>query len=388
MKKILSLFSAVAILGISTFAAAADVIKIGHLAALTGPTSDVGTSYAEGVRAYADYINSKGGVNGKKIEVLTRDYAYDKKTAVTLYRSLVADGIIALQGWGTADTEALKDQVNVDKIPDLSASYSANLTNPADAPYNFFIAADYTTQLRGALKYAKDNWKESRKPRVAFVYPNHPYGIAPIKGAKAYAEEIGFEILTDENVALNAQEATTQILSLKNGAPDFVWIGGTTASTSVILKGAKQNGLKTQFIINIWGNDESLPKRAEGAEEGVWGLHANSAYEDDAPGMKAIKEVTKGVPQTIHYIRGWVSMMVMTEALKIADKAGKLSGEGIKEALETLKNFDTGGLTAPVTFTATDHRPNMSVKIFTFKSGQLKKVASVELERRADWLGL
>jgi branched-chain amino acid transport system substrate-binding protein len=312
-------------------------IKVGHLADLTGPTSAVGNPYAEGIKDAAAYINKQGGVNGKMIELLSIDYAYDKNKAITQYKKFVQDGVVAIQGWGTGDTEALTSFVAKDKIPYMSASYSAHLTDPAKAPYNFFIAADYSTQLRAGLKYIKDSWKENRAPKIVFIYPNHPYGLAPIKGGKDYAKEIGFDIVGDEIVDLKAIEATSQLLSMKSKGADFAWIGGTTPSTAVILKDAKKLGLKTKFLINLF--------------------------------------------------RGWVSMMVMKEALIRADKSNELNGPGMKKALETLKDFDTGGLTAPISYTADDHRPNMSAKVFEFQDGKMVYKTTMELPRKKEWLG-
>lgn len=363
-------------------------IKVGHLADLTGPTSAVGNPYAEGIKAAAVYINEQGGINGKMIELLSVDYAYDKNKAITQYKKFVQDGVVAVQGWGTGDTEALRSFVAKDQIPYMSASYSPHLTDPKEASYNFFIAADYSTQLRAGLKYIKDNWKENRPPKIVFIYPNHPYGIAPIKGGKEYAKEIGFDIVGDEIVDLKAIEATSQLLSVKEKGADFAWIGGTTPSTAVILKDARKLDLKTKFLINLWGNDENLLKLAEGAQDGrAIGMQAASVYGDDVPGMKPILEVTKNEHKMTHYIRAWVSMMVMKEALIRADKAGELNGPGMKKALESLKDFDTGGLTAPITYAADDHRPNMSAKIFEFQDGKMIYKTTIELPRKKEWLG-
>ena len=369
-------------------AALAEDIKIGHLADLTGPTSSVGNPYAKGIQDYKNYVNAHGGINGKKIDMQMIDYAYDKNKAINQYKKYVEEKVVAIQGWGTGDTEALTGFLAADKIPYLSASYSAHLTDPAKAPYNFFIAADYTTQLRAGLKYIKDNWKEKRAPKIVFIYPNHPYGIAPIKGGKEYAKELGFEVLGDEDVGLKAIEANSQMLSVKSKGADFGWIGGTTPSAAVIIKDAKKLGLKTKFLVNIWGNDEDLVKIAGDAADGVLGLQAAAVYGDNVPGMKLIQEVTKGEHQNTHYVRGWVSMIVLCEALKIADKKGELNGPGVKAALETFKDFDTGGLTSKITYTSTDHRPNMSAKVYEYKGGKAVLKATIELPRKAEWLGL
>ncbi len=363
-------------------------IKVGHLADLTGPTSSVGNPYGKAVQDYKNYINSKGGINGKKIDMPMFDYAYDKNKAINQYKKYLEEKVVAVQGWGSGDTEALTGFVSQDKIPYLSASYSAHLTDINKAPYNFFIAADYTTQLRAGLKYIKDNWKEKRAPKVAFIYPNVPYGIAPIKGGKEYAKELGFEVVGDENVDLKAIEANSQMLSLKSKNADFAWIGGTTPSTAVILKDAKKLGLKTIFFVNLWGNDEDLVKMAGDAADGLLGMQAAAIYGENVPGMKQIMDITKNQHQNTHYIRGWVSMMVLCEALKIADKKGQLNGPGVKAALETIKEYDTGGLTPKITFAPDDHRPNMSAKVYEYSKGKLVLKKTIELPRKKEWLGL
>lgn len=387
--RILAIASCI-LLTVGAAASAAD-IKVGHLADLTGPTGDVGKPYAEGVQAYKEYVNAHGGINGKKIDMQMFDYAYDKNKAINQYKKYKEDKVVAIQGWGTGDTEALVGFVTADKVPYISASYSAHLTDPKKAPYNFFCAADYTTALRAGLMYLKEGWKEARAPKIVFIYPNAPYGIAPIKGGKEFAKEIGYEVLGDEDVALKAIEANSQMLSVKNKAADFAWIGGTTNSTAVILKDAKKLGLKTRFFANIWGIDESTPKLADGAEEGALVMGGSVTYGANVAGMKLLKEVTGNKPQPTPFIRGYVSMMVLVEALKRADKAtgGNITGESVKAALETFKEFDTGGLTpGKITYTSTDHRPYMEVNIMELQKGKLVSKKIVAPPRKPEWLGL
>jgi branched-chain amino acid transport system substrate-binding protein len=386
MKKLLMLVVMAALLAPAA-AWSKDVIKIGVLSDLSGPTSDVGRPYADGVKAAAAYINAQGGVAGNELELIQVDYAYNVQQALAAYKNFLSQGIVALQGWGTGDTEALVQFVAKDKMPTFSASYSAHLTDPAKAPYNFFIAADYSTMMRAGIKYLKDNWKGKEAPKIAFIYPNHPYGLSPIAAGKEYAKELGFNIVAEENVDLKAMDATTQLLSVQKAAPDFCWIGGTTASTAVVLKDAKKLGLKTQFFINIWGNDENLIKLAGDAAEGAIGLQASAAYDDAGAGMDLIRKLTNNQHQMTHYVRGFASMLVMAEAMKRALAKGPLTGESIKAAVETLKDYDPMGLTPPLTYTATDHRPTMAAMLYKVQGGKLVKLATSTLERRADWFG-
>ena len=389
MRKGLFVIVALCVLALATApqAWAGDEIPIGVISDLSGATSSVGKPYADGIMACINYLNSKGGVAGKKIKPYQVDYAYDVQKALTAYKQFKDEGIVALQGWGTGDTEALTGFVGKDKIPTLSASYSAHLTDPKKAPYNFFIAADYSTQLRAALKYLKSTWKESRAPRVAFVYPDHPYGLAPIQAGKDYAKEIGFEIVGEENVDLKATDATTQLLRLQKQNPDFIWLGGTTPSASVVIKDAQKLKMNATFFVNIWGADENTFKLAGPAAKGHLSLQAAAIYQDDTPGSKVIKELTKDQPQMTHYIRGFVSVLVMAEAIRLAAAKGEITGPAIKDALESLRDFDPMGLTPPISFFPDDHRPNMAVKLYKLGEDKMELVGVETLERTQAWLG-
>jgi branched-chain amino acid transport system substrate-binding protein len=366
---------------------AADTIKIGVISDLSGPTSSVGAPYAEGIKEAAAYINAGGGIGGKQLELMQVDYAYDVQQALAAYKRFTSQGIVALQGWGTGDTEALVQFVKRDKIPTFSASYSAHLTNPDKAPYNFFVAADYSTQMRAAIKYLKDSWKMDRAPRIGFIYPDVPYGLSPIEAGKEYAKELGFELVGDENVGLKAIDATPQLLSMQKKEPDFCWIGGTTPSAAVIMKDAEKLGFETTFFVNIWGNDENLFKLAGDAANGHIGCQGAAAYYDEVPGAALIRKLTNGEYKMTHYLRGFASMLVMAEGMKRAAEEGELDGPGIKAALETLRDYDPMGLTPPISYYPDDHRPTMSVFLYRYKDGEIERIAAPTLERRDEWLG-
>ncbi len=363
-------------------------IKVGGLIDLSGPTSSVGVPYSKGLVDGVKYINQSGGIDGRQISFDLQDTAYNVQQGLSLYKKMVnTDKVVCIQGYGSAVTEALIRNVAKDKVPDFSASYSAHLTDPKKAPYNFFIAADYTTQLRAALKYFRSTWKEERAPKLALIYPDHPYGLAPIKGGKEYAKELGYDIVGEANVSLKAIDATTELLPLKKVAPDFCWIGGTTPSTSVILKSAKNIGMNTVFFTNIWGTDENLFKLAGDDANGSYSNQAAAVYGADEPGMKVIEKLTDNKPQMTHYVRGFVSVLVMAEGMKRAAANGPITGEAIKTSLETLRDFDPMGLAPLISYFPDDHRPNMAVFIYTIKDGKLTFVKEEILDRRAEWLG-
>lgn len=369
-------------------------IKVGGIFDLTGVTSDVGKSFAQGVRDGVAWTNDNGGVNGKKIKLVDVDYGYKIPEAVAAYKRMVNDDkVVMINGWGTGDTEGLKALVNADKIPYVSASFSGHLTDPSKTPYNFFVAPSYSDQIRAWLSWVKEDWKDkSRNPKVAFYYGDNAYGKAPMEAGRRFCKETGIDLVDEEILPGVFQDATSQLLTTKQKGADYVYINVTTTGVSTVLKDAQKLGLKIKFGSNPYGFSESLPAVAKEAAEGVTGVVPHVPFGENVPGMKRLMDYhQKNHPGDTHdaiYVRGWTYVLLWTEALKRADKAGQLNGPGVKAALETLHDFDLGGLTNPVTYTATDHRPSTKTPVYMIKSGKLVKVKEYEMPRKAEWLGL
>jgi len=159
--------------------------------------------------------------------------------------------------------------------------------------------------------------------------------------------------------------------------------------------------LGADHIVNNWGFDEDLPKLAGPAAEGVIGAAACSFFVEDYPAKKKvldyIKKVNPGFPveaRQIRTVQGWVKVTMAVQILKMADKAGKLNGPGIKETYETLRNWDGlkefGGQL--VTITPTDHRYSSIVRVGRIIKGKPATVANIDMRAKfadkwASWLG-
>ncbi|WP_319522388.1 ABC transporter substrate-binding protein [uncultured Desulfosarcina sp.] len=394
-------------LGFSPFAGAAD-IKIGALNDMTGATSDVGKDYALGIAEAIHYINDTGGINGKKIKLYQFDYGYRIPEALTKYNLFKRLKCAAILGWGTGDTEALAPTVAKDKIPYVSASYSGHLCDPEKTPYNLFFSTDYSTQSRGLItSWFDKKWPNNpdygkRKPRIAMCYMfASPFSSSSIKAAKDQATILGFDIGPDQDVSLFAIDTKSQILSLKEFKPDVVLHTNTVMSVAATLRDAYALGLGADNLIKCWGFDENLPRLAGKAAEGAIGCAPWAFYGLDVTLMDKVVEYAKkynpGIPQekrTIHTVQAWANALGLAEALKRADKAGDLSGEGIlKKGFETMKGFEVGLGVAPATFTPTDHRSQSEAKIYEYKNGAFTLIDAVDLKKRwpekweKEWLG-
>ena len=348
-------------------------IKVGGLFDITGATGDVGAPYAEGEKAYFEYINSKGTINGYKLELIGQDYAYKIPEAQKLYQKYKSkDKVAAILGWGTGDTEALRQQVAADKLPFFSASYSENLKNLDESPYNFLTAASYSDQARSVLKWIKDNHKDST-PKVALIYNDTAFGKSPIQDAKDFAKEIGVEIVDEQIVDLKALDATSQLLNMQKKNPDYAIIQQTWGATATILKDAKKLGIKTQFIGLNWATGEGLIPIAGDAAEGFIGVVTHAFPYEDLPGMAEIKEFLDSKGEKLEdknqkFIQGWVTAKILVEGIKLAEDP--TTGEGIRKGLEKIENLDLGGLAAPVTFSAENHAGTNQIRLAKVENGK------------------
>ena len=395
-KNLVAILAAALAAFVPSWATAQQEIKVGGIFDLTGVTSDVGKPFAQGVQDGVAWVNENGGINGKKINLIGADYAYKIDQARALYKKLVNDDkVVMIQGWGTGDTEALKDFVGQDKIPYFSASFSAPLTDPAKFPYNFFVAPTYSDQLRSWLDWVKQDYAKSGgkgKPKVAFMFGDNAYGKSPLAAGRKYAAEIGIDVVDEAVLPPNFQDATSQLLTMKQKGVEYAYINVTTTGVSLVLRDAKKLGMTVKFGSNPYGFSESLVTVAGPLAEGVTGVMPHVPYGTPVPGMKNVvamhDKLRAGDKGDAMYVRGFTYVMVWSEALKRADKAGQLNGPGVKAATETMADFSTGGLSQSVTYTPTDHRPTMTTSIYQVQGGKLVKIGDYIMPRTKEWLGL
>lgn len=357
-------------------------IKIGAIFDLTGATSDVGQFYAQGMLGYVDWMNANGGLDGHPIEMISQDYAYSVETAENLYVEFVNQGVVVFQGWGTGDTEALRGRIAEDEIPFMSASYSATLGDPAEAPYNFLVGTSYSDQAIILMQAMLDEWVEegytAEEMKVAFFHNDSPFGTSPLDDAEAWAAEHGIATVRvpmprgatgfDAEITTNVVEAEATHIIIQN----------VSSPAALLVRNLGDLGLLDFVQVGClnWCADELLVNGAGDYAEGVMGAlpfaPTSVEREGQADSIAWLEEVDGPSLEeaTLHYTQGWWTMTVMMEGVRLTLDAGQeLTGANIKANLETLTDFETGGVTAPITFTAEDHRGNRALHVYRVEDG-------------------
>ena len=401
---------------------AADTITVGQLVAQTGPTSQVGKVYGQGVADAFAYINQHGGVNGKLIKLETVDYGYDSAKAIETYKRWKESlKPAAIQGWGTADTEALIDYVTKDGVVFMSGSSSGHLTDPTGrspwtesaAPYNFFYGPSYSDSCRALVQWAAENWKRSGtaargstflgdlyRPKFVYMGDNHPYPNAPKAACTEYARDLGFEVLPPIRYSLSPSDFSAQCVALKQSGANYAFLANTSESNVSLVKSCAAQGVNTQFLTNIYGWDEQAAKEAGDPGNGMVYVVSVARWGDDVPGMKLVRAVSKESDpngqesRSAHYIRGVCSAFLMSDAMAAADKAGGITGANIKKGFEEMRDHVPAGLEGvclPTTFTPNDHRGTTTVLLYrsdyNFGNVTDQKIYQTSIPLRPDWLG-
>ncbi|HBF42487.1 MAG TPA: ABC transporter substrate-binding protein [Desulfobacteraceae bacterium] len=366
---------------------AKEKIKIGGIVDLTGPTNVIGVPFADGAADYFDKINKEGGINGRLIDYFPIDYQYKLPQAMAAYKRLVSQqNVIAVVGWGTGDCKARIPLVNRDKTVQFTGGFALDQTEPF-TPYNFCHMISYMHQVIGMLEYAKAHPKEKgRKVRVAFVYSDAEYGRAPVRNIKKrnIVDEMGFELVDNEIISQRATEAVSQALTLKKAKPDYTVVILTSKPASVFLKDAKKVGVDTTFMGFSFLGDYGLLKLLGDVAKGLMvAAPCSYGHENNVPGIQKIWDYNKKYHPDrkvieLQYVYGWLYGMVMEEGLKRA--GDNITGEGLKNALETITDFKTGGIAPPLTFSSKDHRGSYKLKL------SIAKPEKGTFESFTDWI--
>jgi branched-chain amino acid transport system substrate-binding protein len=359
-------------------------IKIGGIFDLSGETSDVGTPYAQGMDAYIEFVNENGGINGRSVELLAGDAAYDVRRAEQLYGQLAAEGVVAVMGWGTEESLALASRAASDQIPFISASSSEALNDPSGlAPYNFLLTPTYGDQLVAMMFHMQELWEDEGNSaadmRIALFYHDSDFGSDPIAAGEEFARQARIGGILAVPMWSDARDFTAELQQ----ADDY-------GITHIIIQNLPRPA--AQLVTNIsgffggitpgrvgclnWCANEQFVELAGDAAENVLGAIPFAPTSVSVAGQEDAEDFLESRGEslddaTLHFTQGWATMSVLVTAIEQTSNAGQeITGANVRASLESLRNFDTGGLLAPVTFSTDDHRGTRALAIYVVESGE------------------
>ena len=269
-------------------------------------------------------------------------------------------------------------RITDDRIPFSSASLSHVLGDPAEAPYNFLVATSYSDQFLIVLDWIVEDWAAAGgtgAPTVALMHHASPFGLSPwTQLGRDYAAELGVDA-TPYEMPTGATDFTAEMTRIRSSDADYIVIQNTSAPAAVAVRNARGLGLDAKIVCLNWCSNGLLVELAGEDAEGVTGAMPFAPPTNDAPGLADIRAYLESRGERIEdrtnaYTQGWWTFEIFGEGLRRVLAAGdEPTGENIRSALEGIREFDTGGVTVPISFSPEDHRGSKGLRLYRVENG-------------------
>ncbi len=346
-------------------AGAADSVKIGLMAPLTGSWASEGQEMKQIVELLAEEVNAKGGVLGKQVELITEDDGGDPKTAALAAQKLSTQGVVAVIGtYGSSVTEASQTIYDENQIIQIANGSTAVRLTEKGLQYFFRTSTRDDEQGRVAAQTVeKKGWK-----KVAILHDNTTYAKGLADEAKALLEG-KVEIVFYDALTPGERDYTAILTKLKAAGPDGIFFTGYYPEAGLLLKQKKEMGWDAPFLGGDATNNPDLLKIAGDTAEGY--LFLSPPVPQDLPSdeakafLSAYAAKYNGVPGSIWAVLSGDGFRVAVAAIEATSgtEADKLA-----EYLHSGKEFV--GLTGTLSFNEKGDRVGELYKVYSVTGGK------------------
>jgi branched-chain amino acid transport system substrate-binding protein len=246
-----------------------DTIKIGVIQPLTGSVAYNGTTDVNGAKLAADEINAKGGVLGKKIELVVEDGQCKPANSVNAAEKLIQrDKVVAIMGaFCSSATLAVMPVAQNYKIPLVTAVSSAASLTEKGNPW-FFRATETDALL--AKAFAKILYNDLKLRTVAYIGVNDDFGRGGVAEFEKQMDVLGAKTVMKEYFEHGTSDFYTLLTKLKASGADGVFVAAETQDGSILVKQKAELGISTKmFGVGSWATADFI-KLAGPAGEGIY----------------------------------------------------------------------------------------------------------------------
>jgi branched-chain amino acid transport system substrate-binding protein len=347
-----------------------DTIKVGLQAPMTGDNAQYGQDMKNGVELAFKKINSDGGINGKKLELIVGDDKATPSEAVAVVNKMIMnDGVKAIiGGYNSSPTLAAQDVSGPAKVLHLNMGASPDLSKTGNK-YLFRVILTGSVYVPAVLKYMAE---EKKVKKIAALYENTDYGITMYDAAKASTKEQGVEFIAAEKYNPGDKNFSSQLSKIKTLNADAVMVVGLYNEVALIEQQAKQAGLNIQFF----SPDDSMYSKqlitlgGDAVENHIFAsmIDLNAETEE----MKEFKKLAEenNTPAQANTAIAYDAAMALAKALTEGD------GDADKSR-DALANIEHQGITGPIKFDENGDRSNTPM-IMQVQKGNFKVIKESE----------
>ncbi|CAB3764838.1 branched chain amino acid ABC transporter substrate-binding protein [Burkholderia puraquae] len=367
--KIPAIFPAVAMLcaTISTQAAADQIVKIGHVAPLTGQIAHLGKDNENGARLAVEEINKKGlVVGGQRITLMldAQDDAADPRQATQAAQKLVDDRVVAVVGHLNSGTSIPASKIYSDAgIVQISPSS----TNPTLTQQGFkttyrMVATD-AQQGPALANYAVKNLKVKS---VAIVDDATAYGQGLANEFEKTAKALGVTVVSHDATNDKAVDFRAILTKIKGENPDVIMYGGMDATGGPFAKQSKQLGLRAKVLAGDGLCTENLADLAGSATDNVICSQAGLALEKMATGKEFQQkyEARFHQPILIYAPFTYDAVYIIVDAMKRANSTDPA------KILREMPKTDYTGVIGETTFDSKGDLKHSVISLYDYKAGK------------------
>lgn len=318
-------------------------IVIGSCAALEGPSSFLGIETVAGAQAYFHLINEEGGVNGRKLRLVSNDDSYDPAKTQACWDKLMAQKVFAMSFFvGTPTAVKYVPMAESNEVPLVGLFTGAQTLYAPMRHWVINVRASYFDETREQIDGL---WTTLHYRRIGVIYPEDAFGTAVLQGVQAALKANGGEPVATASYQRQTNQAADVIMKIRAANPEAVVVVGPSNTVAPIIKLAHERGWKPVFVtVSFVGTDELIHEAGEDAEGMVITQVVPPYYLTDLKTValyrRTLQKYMPGSRPNLVSLEGFVDAMVLVDGLK---KAGKdLTREGLIRSIESLHDVDMG----------------------------------------------
>jgi ABC-type branched-subunit amino acid transport system substrate-binding protein len=386
-------------------AQAEKILYVGGTQSLTGPFAEDSAAVLAAIEDYVNYVNETKKLApwreekfpaDIKLEVLWRDDELKPAKAMSIYEELKAKGMLVARISGSPIALALKDRMWEDGMGATSMATGPYYLSPPQSCFTYYPI--YTDSAGAIADWFKANWKEARKPRVAYLTADNAMGRSiEIPEMQAYLEKIGYEFVGTQYVPLvPTSPPTTQLTWLKDQGVDLALGVMINPGSQPTVKEMVRLGMgpfqpyKMTFGVGAPGHAAVFAAAMGELGDGYVCAGSFRPMDDfSVPGIKFCSDLQdkyrSGKRVThIMYEAGVLEGMIQVEALRLAMQKVPFEKLTRKDVLENgffqIKNLDTGKISStPLTYGPGDIEGVDQIRIDQVQKGKVVEVGLTPL---------
>ena len=321
----------------------ANRILLGQAAVFSGPAAQLGIQMRNGIKTYLDYVNEHGGVNGRKIELVSEDDRYEPSVAPAASKKLIEEHkVFALLGYvGTPTGMAHLPVVTQAKVPLVGMFTGAEALRAPLNRYVFHVRASYYDETEKIVEQVVSTGGK----KIAVFYQNDAYGEAGRKGTEIALTKRSMKIHSNGTVERNTLKVEDAVKTISSAEPDAVVMVGAYAACAEFIKQMKKAGSGATFYNVSFVGSKALADALGDSGSGVAiSQVVPFPWERAVPVVKEYQSLAaKSGFKDYNFsaMEGFLTAKVMVEGLRRAGK--NPTREGLVDALERMQDVDLGG---------------------------------------------